>query len=277
MNKKKLSAISSLICILAVANRKIKSIVIFTLILICLGLGTSVKALDSLWVREYQFGIYNQYDLRNSSTNAISTHRFLQDVYRKNIMPLMNDKAGNITYGIYSFATTFMTMLWSHESGHSLRANQVGGEFRIHNANFPIPLTTMHLPDDISYVDEALSVTGGFEVNYVSARRIQREFIANNGTYNEDLAFSFANRILYPLYVSIITPADPKDPNTWINTAGDPVHCVLPVFKNYSGEKVFMADSTVNPELVDFYSHTSFRSRCKHKLSISPVHIKSFC
>jgi hypothetical protein len=115
----------------------------------------------------------------------------------------------------------------------------------------------MHLPPGINYVDEALSVTGGFEVNYLSVQKIQREFIARNGAYNEDLAFSFANRILYPLYTTFITPIDPKEPDVWINTAGDPVHCVLPVFKNYSNNQVFMADSTVNPELVSFYNQSA--------------------
>ena len=234
-----------------------KSTFLFISIVIVFISTTSLKAQDSLWVREYQFDIYNQYDLRNSSTNAISTHRVLSDLYRKNIVPKMNKKAGNITYDIYSFAVTFLTMLWSHEFGHSLRAKQVGGEFRIHNVSLPIPYTTMHLPPDINYVDEALSVTAGFEVNYLSVRKIQREFVAGNGAYNEDLAFSFANRILYPIYTTFITPIDPKEPDVWINTAGDPVHCVLPVFKNYSNNQVFMADSTVNPELVSFYNQSA--------------------
>jgi len=216
-----------------------------------------IKSQDSLWVREYQFNLYNQYDLRNSSSNAISTHRVLQDLYRKNIKVKMNDKLGNVTYGIYSFATTFLTMLWSHEFGHSLRAKQIGGQFKIHNAGLPIPYTTMHLPADVSYIDEALSVTGGFEVNYLTVRKIQSEFIAQNGTYNEDLAFSFANRILYPLYTTLIVRINPSEPDVWINTAGDPVHCVLPVFKNYSNDRAIFQDSTVNPDLVKFYNQSA--------------------
>jgi len=178
-------------------------------------------------------------------------------LYRKNIKVAMNDKWGNVTYGIFSFAVTTLTMLWSHEFGHSLRAKQIGGEFRIHNANLPVPYTTMHLPSEVSYVDEALSVTGGFEVNYLSVRKIQSEFVAQNGIYNEDLAFAFANRILYPLYVTLIVPATPTEPDVWINTAGDPVHYVLPVFKNYSNNAVFKPDSTVNPELVNFYAQSA--------------------
>jgi len=217
---------------------------------------TNMQAQDSAWARDYSIGIYNQYDLQNSSANGITTHRFLQDAFRKEVKPLMGEKAGNITYGFYSFTVTFLNMLWAHEFGHSLRAKQVGGEFKIHNASIPIPYTTMHLPPDISYEDEALSVTGGFEVNYLTVRSLQREFITQNGLYNEDLSYSFANRIFYPLYTFLIVPTNPKEKEVWINTAGDPVHCVLPVFKNYSNNQVFVADNKVNPELVDFYNQS---------------------
>jgi hypothetical protein len=211
---------------------------------------------DSTWSREYQIGVYSQYDLRNSSTNGLTVNRMLHDGYRKHIKSKMNEKLGNVTYGFYSFAATYMSMVWSHEIGHSLRAQQVGGAFKIHNAELPIPYTTMHLPADINYVDEALSVTGGFEVNHLTAMNIQQEFISQNGTYNEDLAFAFANRIMHTIYTSIIVPIDPEKKEVWIKTAGDPVHCILPVFKNYSGNQVFMADSSVNPELVSYYKES---------------------
>ncbi len=214
-------------------------------------------AQDTLWTREYHVGIYNQYDLRNSSINALTANRIMMDAFRKGIKPKMNEKLGNVTYGLYSFATTFFTMIWSHEFGHSLRTEQVGGHFKIHNAKVPIPYTTMHLPNNISLPDEALSVTGGFEVNYLNVRQIQREFIQQNGIYNEDLSFAFANRIMYPLYTAIITPINPNEKDVWINTAGDPVHVVLPVFKNFSGNRVFVQDSIVNPELVSFYRQSA--------------------
>lgn len=164
---------------------------------------------------------------------------------------------GNISYGVFSFATTYMTLVMSHEFGHTLRADQVGGQFKIHNLSLPIPYTTMHLPDDINLVDEALSVTGGFEVNSLNARTIQRDFIRRGGLGNASLGFAFVNRIMFPLYTSVIVPIDPEEPDVWINTAGDPVHVVLPVFKNYSNGKIFLADSTVNPDLVDFYNRTA--------------------
>ena len=213
---------------------------------------------DSTWTRRYNISVYNNYDLRNSSENAISIHRAISDGYRKGIKPTMNPTLGNITYGIFNFASTFMSIVWSHEFGHVLRADQVGGEFKIHDASIPVPYTTMHLPKDISLPDEALSVTGGFEVNYLSVRYLQREFIAKNGNYNEDLALGFAHRLMYPLYTTIIVPVDPEDPEVWKNPAGDPINCAKLTFENYSDNQVFIGpDSTVNPELVKYYRQSS--------------------
>lgn len=208
---------------------------------------------DSLWIRDYHLGVYNHFDLRNTSSNAMALHAVVNDLFRKEVKSRMGPKLGNISYGLFSFASTYLSLIWSHEFGHSLRAKQVGGYFKIHNFGLPIPYTTMHLPDDIGLIDEALSVTGGFEVNYLSVQNLQRKFISRNGLYNEDLAFSFANRLMYPLYTTLIVPIDPDDKNVWIETAGDPVHIILPVFKNYSNNQVLLPDSTVNPELVKLY------------------------
>jgi len=233
----------------------ISRLILLTILLLIFG---DLSAQDSLWVRKYQIGVYNQYDLRNSSENAITTHRVLTDGFRKGLKPLMNDRLGNITYGVFNFASTFMLLIWSHEFGHSLRAEQVGGKFNIHNASIPIPYTTMHLPDDISLENEALAVTGGFEVNYLTVRSLQREFISQNGTYNEDLALGFVHRMMYPLYTSLVVPMDPEDPEVWKNTAGDPAHIALLTFKNYSGNQVFIGtDSTINPGLVKYYQQSA--------------------
>lgn len=234
--------------------KKITLLITFNLLLLSVGM---VKAQDSLWTKEYQFNAYNQNDLRNSSFNAISVNRMLLDAYRKGVKLKLDNKFGNISYNAFTFATIYLSMIWSHEFGHSFRADQVGGKFKIHNAKLPIPYTTMHLPSDINYVDEALSVTGGFEVNHLTVRKIQSQFLSQNGIFNEDLAFAFANRMMYTIYTSLIVRTDPEEKDVWINTAGDPVHCVLPVFKNYSNNKVFLADSTVNPELVKFYNQSA--------------------
>ena len=232
-------------------SKRMKSIQLFVIcIIVCI---SSAVAQDSTVVNTYRFGYYNQYDLRNSSTNALFIHRYSNDLFNDVVRPKMGEKTGNLAFGVFSFASTYMSMIWSHEFGHSLRAAQVGGHFKIHNAALPIPYTTMELPDSIDLVDESLSVTGGFEVNYLNVRTIQSDFIRNNGSSNVSLAFAFANRIMFPLYTSVIVPIDAEDPDVWINTAGDPVHVILPVWTNYSDGQVFMADNSVNPDLVDFY------------------------
>lgn len=212
---------------------------------------------DSTWVRTYEFGFYSSYDLRNSSTNAVSTHRALNDGFKSLVVSKMNPKAGNISRGIFAFATTYLTMIWSHEFGHSIRAKQVGGTFNIHNFGLPIPYTTADLPANISLENRAIFVTGGFEVNCLNTRKIQSDFLRQNGIWSEDLSFSFANRLMYPIYTTLIVPIDATDRNVWIETAGDPVHYILPVFENYSNNQVFMPDSTVNPELASLYNQAA--------------------
>jgi hypothetical protein len=62
---------------------------------------------------------------------------------------------------------------------------------------------------------------------------------------------------MYPIYVSLVVPQDPEEQETWINTAGDPVHYIKPVWQRYSNDEIFFPDSSVNPGLVDFYSQSA--------------------
>ena len=212
---------------------------------------------DSLWQRKYEFSFYNNYDLRNSSGNFISTYRVINDGFSSLVDGKMKPKAANVTKGLFNFATTYLAMLWSHEIGHSIRAKQVGGTFNIHNFGIPVPYTTADLPVDIPLTNEAIFVTAGFEVNYLNVKTLQSQFIRQNGLWNEDLSLSFANRLMYPIYTTLIVPINPKEQNVWIETAGDPVHYILPVFKNYSNNQVFEPDNTVNQELVKLYNQSS--------------------
>lgn len=222
-------------------------------ILILVALNYSLYGQDSQMQRTYAFGAYNNFDLRNSSVNAIGTYRLINDGFDSLLSSKLPPKPGRIAKNIFTFATTYLTMLWSHEMGHVIRAEQVGGKFNIHNFGLPIPFTTADLPADISLINEALFVAGGFEVNYLNVRSIQAEFIQQNKLWNEDLGFAFANRLFYPIYTTLIVPADPEENNVWIETAGDPIQYILPVFRNYSDDQVFLPDNSVNPELVQFY------------------------
>ncbi|MCB9250884.1 MAG: hypothetical protein H6605_00315 [Flavobacteriales bacterium] len=215
------------------------------------------KDADTSLQRKYSFGAFNNYDLRNSSTNFIGTYRILNDAFNAFAEKNLNTGAANIAKGFFAFGTNYLTMLWSHEMGHYIRAKQVGGKFNIHNFGLPVPYTTATLPNDITLSNEAIFVTAGFEVNYLNIRSLQSEFIRQNGMWNEDLSLAFANRIMYPIYTSLIVPIDPEKKDVWINTAGDPVHYILPVFKLYSGNEVFIHDSLVNPKLVKFYNQSA--------------------
>ena len=157
-----------------------------TILLFLMVISLNITAQEQTWPRDYTIGVYNQYDLRNSSENGIATHRILSDVFRNELNLNLEKTSGKVTYGTLNFASTFFVLVWSHEFGHSLRAKQVGGNFKIHNASIPVPYTTMHLPEDISLVNEALAVTGGFEVNYLPVRSLQQQFITQNGIYNEE-------------------------------------------------------------------------------------------
>lgn len=212
---------------------------------------------DSVWNKSYDFGIYNHYDLRNSSQNVISTYRVLNDGIDSLVISKMNPKIGNIANAVSNFALNYLAMIWSHELGHSLKAREVGGKFNIHNFGLPIPYTTVDLPEDIALINEAAFVTAGFEVNYLNTRKLQAQFIKQNGLWNEDLSLAFANRLMYPIYTSLVVPIDPEDTTAWNNPGGDPMYYTLLVFRNYSNEKVFMPDGEVNPELVKFYNQSN--------------------
>ena len=207
--------------------------------------------------RHYEIGIAPFLDLNTVSRNGLTAYKLLQDAYSLKLQPRLPKTLGKIAGGIWSFSITYLTMIWPHEFGHSLRAKQAGGAFRIHNVALPIPYTTMHLPADVSLTHRALSVTGGFEVNYLSSKSIQNDFLEYDGLYNDELALAFAHRLMYPIYVSLVIPRNPADKDTWIHTAGDPVHYIAPVWENYSDNAFFLSDSTVHPGLVSFYRQSA--------------------
>ncbi len=209
---------------------------------------------DSLYT---QLSIHGYYDLRSSSDNFIAGYTLLNKGIRDALQDRMPPKGAGILTGVIDFSTTYLAMLWSHEFGHKLRAAQAGGNFHIHNAGLPIPFTTMHLPEDISYVDEALTVTGGFEVNTLNRESLQQQFAMRSGIANQHLSFAFANRMMFPIYTSLIVPVDPEDPTVWQETAGDPIHFILPVFRNFSQDQVFSPEGTVDPRLVNFYNQAA--------------------
>lgn len=205
----------------------------------------------------YDVAAFTNHDLRTSSTNFITAHRLLSDSFYRQISEKEPSAGLDFLTSAYQFSLTYMTMLWSHEMGHFIRAKQVGGQFNIHDFGLPIPYTTVDLPGDISLEDEASFVTAGFEVNYLNVRHLQSDFIRHNGGTNEDLGLTFANRLMYPIYTTMIVPIDPSDPSVWNTPAGDPSQYILPVFERYSGDQVLLMNGSVNPELVSLYNEAT--------------------
>lgn len=240
---------------IGISGRRIK--MAFLILLLVPFCSFAQENADSTYHRHYEIGIAPSYDLDNVSRNALTVFKLAEDAYSKGIQPKLPEKLGNILGGVWSFSFTYLSMIWPHEFGHSMRAHQVGGHFNIHNIALPIPYTTMTLPDDISFQDRALSITGGFEINYLTSRRIQDDFYEFNGLYNDELGLAFVHRMMYPIYVSLVIPQDPNEPNTWINTGGDPVHFIMPVWQNYSNDEIFLSDGTVHPGLVEFYGQSA--------------------
>lgn len=221
---------------------------------------SKIKDTATNYYRYYEFGGAPNYDLNNVAINGLTAYKLSQDAFTYGIRPCLPKKVGKVAAGIWSFSTTFLAMIWSHEFGHSMRARQIRGQFNIHNFAVPFPYATMDLPADASFMDRAISVTGGFEVNYMTSKIIQDDFYAYNGLHNDQLALGFAHRMMYPIYVSFVAPQDPKKKETWIETAGDPVHYTMPVWQEFSDNEVFNADSTVNNSLVQFYGQSALFS-----------------
>ncbi len=210
--------------------------------------------------RDYHVLVAPNHDIYNASINTRTGGKLLHDAFTRGIGPQIgNTTVRNITEGVWSFATIFSAMLWSHEFGHMLRARQVGGRFYIERYSFPVIHGRMELPANHSLQDNALSITGGFEANYLTVRDIQLDLYRYNSLYNDELSLAFAHRLLYPIYFSLIAPVDPALPETWTNTMGDPVHWIKPIWQR-AGKDVLMADGTVNAELVRFYKQSALAS-----------------
>ena len=210
--------------------------------------------------RDYQYIIAPNYDLRNSSVNTRTTGKLLHDAFTRGIGPKIKNKTvKSISEGIWSFGTIFYTMLMGHEFGHMLRAEQAGGKFTIDKFSFPVIYGNMDLPPDHTLEEDILSVAGGFEVNSLMVKDIQLDLYKHHRLYNDELSLSFTNRLMYPVYFSLIARVDPEKPETWENTMGDPVHWIKPIWER-SGSSILQPDGSVNPALSRFYKHAALAS-----------------
>jgi hypothetical protein len=210
--------------------------------------------------RDFQYILSPNWDLYNSSINTRTTGKILNTAFSNYIAPkIKNNTVRNISEGVWSFGTTFYTMLMGHEFGHMLKAKEIGGNFKIQKFSFPVIYGEMNLPPNATLEETTRSVSGGFEVNYLMVRDIQLDLYKYQRLHNDELSLSFANRILFPIYFSLIAPVDPNKSETWTQTMGDPVHWAKPVWER-SGNPTIQADGTVNPQLSKFYKNSAVAS-----------------
>ncbi|MEO0185958.1 MAG: hypothetical protein ABIL20_09195, partial [candidate division WOR-3 bacterium] len=210
--------------------------------------------------RDYQILFATNYNLLNSTENSRTAVKFLNDIYFRSMgRKLKNSILRNSIGFCWRFTTTWITMSLPHEFGHYLRTKQAGGEFGIEKITFPMIYGRLKLPDNATPEDHTLALIGGFEANFLTARDVQKDFFQYGSLYNEELAMSFAHRIMYNLYAFLFTPVNPEDPDSWKEVIGDPITFTKLVWE-FGGRDVFLQDSAVNRELIDFYKKSIYAS-----------------
>jgi len=147
---------------------------VFILIIIIIILFPVFLSADGF--RDISLEYYNNLSVQNSSTNFRSVFRLAEDSYYSIVDPVLPEWSRSAASFVFTFGSTYMTVLWSHEFGHWFRAKEIGGNFNIHNMSLPVPYTTAELPSDITPMEEALFVAAGFEVNYLISREITEDF-----------------------------------------------------------------------------------------------------
>jgi len=203
--------------------------------------------------REYRFVFGLPDEIETIATAGVSLNKVFMDIYYKGLGPLIPKAVAPFTETIWSVFWTYMFTLWPHEFGHWARAKQVGGNFIIHDFGFPFPKAEMDLPPNIPLEEETLTSIGGFEINNLMKNQTHIDFYHNNFAHADELIHAFIQEIQFPFYAFVVAPADPTKPSTWTDTRGDPVESALSVYKKYTGRPAIRADSTVDPELIDYY------------------------
>lgn len=215
---------------------------------------------STIYYRDYVaiYGLKN--DVLNSSENFRTGLKLFSDAYFRGLAPRIKNKTVRNTSGfVWSFLVKWSSMLWPHEFGHMLRTNQAGGKFSFEKFAFPGLIGKLELPDNATPEDHTLALIGGFEANYITARDVQLDFYKNNGMYNDELGMAFGHRIMYPLYTFAFAYQDPKNPQTWIESGGDPVNFTKLVWE-MGNKEVIDTDGNVNDGLVKFYNNAAILS-----------------
>ncbi len=216
--------------------------------------------------REINLEYFHNFSLQNSSTNFRSVYRLAEDSYYNFVDPALPEWSRGVASFAFTFGSTYMTILWSHEFGHWFRAKEIGGSFNIHNMSLPVPYTTLTLPEDVTPMETALVVASGFEVNYLVSKEITEDFYFSESMYADELALAFANRIFQPIYLSLIIPRNPESPETWENPGGDTAFVLLSVWEWKTGSYNVVSENIVDPDFVQLYWETALLTTLIHFL-----------
>ncbi|MCK4772606.1 MAG: hypothetical protein KAT18_06780 [Candidatus Latescibacteria bacterium] len=210
--------------------------------------------------REYRFMFGTLTELDPIATAGLSLNRAVNDIYFSSLEQLLPEKIRPVSEIVWSVFWTFTFTMWPHDGGHWARAQQIGGNFLIHGYSFPFPEAEMKLPSSLEPGEGTLTSTGGFEINYLMSRRTRMSFYRNGWGHADDLIHSLIQETHFPFYAFLLTPADPTDPETWTETIGDPVECVLSVYEDFTGLPAIRTDGSVDPDLVRQYREAVYLS-----------------
>jgi hypothetical protein len=210
--------------------------------------------------REYRLMFGSLTELEPIATAGLTFNRMVHDLYYDRIGPVLSEKIRPVSEIAWSIFWTFTFTMWPHDGGHWARAEQIGGNFIIHGYSFPFPEAEMKLPSTLKPGEGTLSSIGGFEINYLMSRQVRNAFYGNGYVHADDLIHFLIQHTHFPFYAFLLTPADPTVPETWTDTYGDPVECVLSVYENYTGRPAIRNDGSVDPDLVRQYREASYLS-----------------
>jgi len=211
--------------------------------------------------RIYTFAGATSPEVELSAIYGVSLNNLTQDIYLNHIGPALGQGTGEkVAATTWSVFWTYFYIIWPHEMGHWLRAQQVEGEFVFHNYALPFPHTTFEDNEKTTLEEEILLSIGGFEVNAMIARDSELKFHTQGQAYADEMVHGFIHQIFFPMYAWLIFPADAKKPDTWLDTKGDPVQFVLLAYRRHTGREPVREDGTVDPELVDLYNETALMS-----------------
>ncbi|MBN2051776.1 MAG: hypothetical protein JW760_15095 [Spirochaetales bacterium] len=209
-------------------------------------------------IRTWEIPVGYPADMEFVASAGLALNTMLTDAWFKGIGRNMKDPFREILGTTWQIWWTFMTTIWPHEFGHWVRAREIGGEFVFESFGIPWPDARMDLPEDCDLLSETLTSVGGFEINVLMRRAVVQDFYREGYAFFDQLTHSFIQGIYFPAYAFIVAPAiaggiDPRDPETWINTMGDPVESAQLVYRNYTKRPSLTDAQTVDPQLVSWY------------------------